>query len=192
MAARRMLYPTLALAAAAIAGTPGCEGREQAPPAATHDVVAPMAMVAAPASDPEIARWLDGLKAATAPFRDTAVAAAAGWSTKITGCLAMPDSGGMGLHFGNTKLIDGEVQQFKPELLVYAPVAGGGLRLVAVEYIVPFSIRPPDARPPKLHGVEFHRNFTFNLWALHAWIWQPNPRGVFANWNPEVSCNAAR
>jgi len=23
---------------------------------------------------------------------------------------------------------------------------------------------------------------------LHAWIWEDNPKGVFAQYNPEVSC----
>ena len=23
---------------------------------------------------------------------------------------------------------------------------------------------------------------------MHAWVWKPNPAGMFADWNPEVSC----
>jgi hypothetical protein len=28
------------------------------------------------------------------------------------------------------------------------------------------------------------------FYALHAWVWQDNPDGVFANFNPDVSCEA--
>jgi hypothetical protein len=26
------------------------------------------------------------------------------------------------------------------------------------------------------------------FYILHAWIWQTNPSGMFAHWNPEVTC----
>ena len=24
--------------------------------------------------------------------------------------------------------------------------------------------------------------------ALHVWAWEPNPHGMFVDWNPKVSC----
>jgi hypothetical protein len=27
-----------------------------------------------------------------------------------------------------------------------------------------------------------------DFYELHAWIWKGNPRGVFDDWNPTVSC----
>ena len=27
-----------------------------------------------------------------------------------------------------------------------------------------------------------------NWYIAHAWIWKHNPAGMFADWNPEVSC----
>jgi hypothetical protein len=53
----------------------------------------------------------------------------------------------------------------------------------------------PDGRPT-LFGVPFDSNdgSRYGLppfWALHAWIWKPNPTdptGIFAPWNPRVSC----
>lgn len=27
------------------------------------------------------------------------------------------------------------------------------------------------------------------FYLMHAWIWRPNPAGMFADWNPEVSCS---
>ena len=61
------------------------------------------------------------------------------------------------------------------------------LRLVAVEYIVPFTAWT-DPDPPVLHGLVFHANQTFQVWALHAWVFHHNPSGMFADWNPDVSC----
>ena len=142
--------------------------------------------------NPEVARWLAGLRAATAAFHDVATAARAGWSARITDCMALPDSGGMGFHYANNGLIDGTLQERKPELLVYAPRRDGSLALVAVEYIVPFAVRPADGPPPVLHGIPLHRNDVFGLWVLHAWVWKHNPAGIFADWNPDVSCAFAR
>ena len=41
---------------------------------------------------------------------------------------------------------------------------------------------------PILFGQQFQRNETFQLWGLHAWVWEENPSGIFANWNPRVTC----
>ena len=48
--------------------------------------------------------------------------------------------------------------------------------------------------PPSLFGQTF--NFTPSpnryglppFYSLHAWIWKHNPSGMFAPWNPNVSC----
>lgn len=188
--------PVAGVAVVLLFAAAGCDARGGDPVAAVRPSLAPAADTAALSNpnaltqNPEIARWLAGLKAATAPFHDLATAGRAGWNARITDCMAMPDSGGMGFHYANTALIDATPQQFAPELLVYAPRAGR-LQLVAVEYIVPFTFRPADGEPPALHGVRFHQNFAFGLWILHAWVWKHNPAGVFADWNPDVSCPAA-
>ena len=63
----------------------------------------------------------------------------------ITGCIAHPTAGTMGYHYFNKELIDDlVVDALKPEGLVYAPGADGGLKLVAVEYVVP--VLPPTRR----------------------------------------------
>jgi hypothetical protein len=64
------------------------------------------------------------------------------------------------------------------------------LELVPVEYVVPFAIRADDQTPPILLGQEFRRNYTFDVWALHAWAWRDNSSGVFSDWNPDISCEA--
>ncbi|MGH7447662.1 MAG: hypothetical protein ACREK1_03350 [Longimicrobiales bacterium] len=140
---------------------------------------------------PEVSRWLAGLKQATARFHDIAAAVEAGWSAQITECMELPGTGGMGYHYGNVGLIDAVAEEFAPELLVYEPQKNGRKRLVAVEYIIPFDAWTETAAP-SLHGVDFHRNEVFGLWVLHAWVWKHNPAGIFADWNPNVSCAFAQ
>src|SRR5688500_14831936 len=86
----------------------------------------------------EAHRDIARLRDLTAPFQRFESAAAAGWGAQITGCFSDPTLGGMGFHYGNVDLIDGTVDVLEPELLLYEPQKNGRLRLVAVEYIVPF------------------------------------------------------
>ena len=130
---------------------------------------------------------LNRLRDRLAPFKRFQAAKDAGWSAEITACMADPNLGGMGFHYGNPALIDGTVTLQDPELLLYEPQQGGGLRLVAVEYIVPFDAWT-HAEPPRLLGQEFKRNEEFQLWGLHVWLWRHNPSGRFADWNPHVHC----
>ena len=75
----------------------------------------------------------------------------------------------------------------RPEVLLYERQPDKSMQLVGVEYIVPFTAWT-DANPPTLLGQTFVRNLTFNVWALHAWVWRANPRGIFSDWNPNVHC----
>jgi len=135
-------------------------------------------------------RDLATLRRVTAPFHEFSNAAAAGWSTKITSCMTDPaGAGGMGFHYGNTALIDGSVSVDAPELLLYEPQKNGRLRLVAVEYIIPYTAHARSDAPPVLFGQPFKQNDTFQLWGLHAWVWKHNPSGMFADWNPDVNCD---
>jgi hypothetical protein len=132
---------------------------------------------------------LAALRRVTATFHDFATAAAAGWSAQITPCMTDPaGAGGMGFHYGNPALIDGSASVEEPELLLYEPERNGRLRLVAVEYIIPYTAHSRSATPPELFGQQFKQNDTFQLWGLHAWVWEHNPSGVFADWNPRVTC----
>ena len=157
----------------------------------TTDTTAPSATdqlaAGASASRATVQQQLARLRQVTASFHDINAAGAAGWSAKITDCMAS-DSGGMGFHYGNTNLIDGTVRVEQPELLLYEPEKNGKMGLVAVEYIIPYTAHARDAEPPVLFGQKFSRNDTFQLWGLHAWVWRENPSGMFANWNPRVTC----
>ena len=130
------------------------------------------------------------LRERTAQFHRFEVAEQAGWGARITGCFDNAQLGGMGFHYGNPALIDGTVDALQPELLLYEPQKNGRLALVAVEYIVPFGAWTGSA-PPQLYGQTFHRNEGFGLWVLHVWHFRGNPRGIFADWNPNVTCTYA-
>jgi len=129
------------------------------------------------------------LRRVTAPFHEFDEASEAGWSAQITPCMTDPGgAGGMGFHYGNVGLINGTASVDKPQLLLYEPEQNGRLRLVAVEYIIPYSFVPRSADPPVLFNQKFAQVDAFQLWGLHAWVWKENPSGIFAPWNPTVNC----
>lgn len=139
----------------------------------------------------DVRQDLAALRQVTARYHRPEAAAADGWSAQITPCMTDPAGmGGMGFHYGNPSLIDGSVRADSPELLLYEPDEHGRLRLVAVEYIVPLSAWT-SPQPPRLFDRDFRVNEAFQVWALHAWVWKENPSGMFADWNPNVSCPTA-
>ena len=97
----------------------------------------------------------------------------------------------MGWHFVNVAYVDATVEVLKPEVVIYEPEKNGDLRLVGVEYIIPFTILPSTASPPSLMGQQFVLNFGDQVWMLHVWVWRHNHDGMFASWNPSVSCRYA-
>jgi hypothetical protein len=135
---------------------------------------------------------LGAVRAATAKFRKTEVAQAAGWDLVpgLDHCFENPGVGAMGYHYINTNLLDTSLDPLKPEAMVYASVKKGKLKLAAVEYIVPADAWDGEGNPepPSLHGQSFHLNESLGVYVLHAWIWRHNPAGLFEDWNPKVSC----
>lgn len=130
---------------------------------------------------------LRSLRRATAPFHDLDAAKAAGYSTKVTDCYENLPVGAMGSHYGDVNLFDATLEVTKPEVLLFERKSGGKMQLVGVEYIVPWTAWTAND-PPELLGQTFVRNTTFQVWALHVWIWKTNPRGIFSDWNPNVRC----
>jgi len=126
---------------------------------------------------------LAGARNATAALHDVNAAVAAGYQ-RLLPCFDLPGVGGMGQHYVNTSRLDATVVANQPEALVYE-VNGDRLQLVAIEYIIPWSAWV-SAAPPQLYGRSFTSVTSLHLWALHAWIWRPNPDGMFANYNPNV------
>ncbi|HSK19442.1 MAG TPA: hypothetical protein VK912_09885 [Longimicrobiales bacterium] len=138
----------------------------------------------------EYNKQLADLRRATAPFHNFDKAVEAGWSLQFTPCIMNPtQTAGMGYHYVNQDLADDATLNVnEPEALLYEPDASGKLRLVAVEYIVPFSVHPSTAAPPELFGLQFSRSPAFQVWGLHAWVWKHNSAGMHAGFNPDVSC----
>lgn len=93
----------------------------------------------------------------------------------------------MGWHFMKPSLVDGVFDFRNPEILVYNKNHEGLMELVAVEYAVPISATP-DTAPAGFTGNAdvWDKNTGFGLWLLHAWVWYPNPSGVFNPTNPDV------
>ena len=144
---------------------------------------------------------LAGVRQVTARFHSVDAALEAGYelgyvngagSRIITGCIAHPTAGAMGYHYFNKELVDDlVVDVLKPEALVYTPAPDGGLKLVAVEYVVPGpNSNPPGvSEPPTVFGMEMHILVpAVGFYIMHAWVWSPNPAGMFEDWNPEVTC----
>lgn len=138
----------------------------------------------------------DGPKNSTAQFHDVDEAIEAGYTVTVFDkaglrCIAQPGEGAMGIHLLNPSLLDGTIEADKPELLVYERRNDGSLKLVALEYLIFQSLS--NGRP-SLFGKEFDEIKADNRygipasWALHAWIWKPNPSGLLYAWNPRVDC----
>jgi len=87
------------------------------------------------------------------------------------------------------RLTDGVINPEKPDALIYEP-SDKGLKLVGVEFAIPFVLWPQPT-PPQLLGTTFQREDEFGVFALHAWVWRRNPNGIFAETNPRVTCSGA-
>jgi hypothetical protein len=177
-----VLIPTVAFAGGDAAGED----------AAVHDHAAHNA-----ALQDELAR----VRRVTARFHDLDAALEAGYELGwvngsgnriITGCVAHPTAGAMGYHYFNKELMDDlAVDVLKPEVLVYASGPNGQRKLVAVEWVArgPNSNPPGVSEPPSVLGMQMHILVpAVGFYLMHAWVWKPNPAGMFADFNPEVTC----
>ncbi len=147
-------------------------------------------MLVMPAASAQGQSGLSEARQGTAAFHKVSHAEAAGYGSTLNtlGCFEKPGVGGMGLHYLNGDLlVDPSVDPATPEALVYEMDADGSLKLVGLEYIVLASDVPDPTNPPALFGHHFHPHPVLPLYVLHAWIWQPNPMGMFEDWNPRVA-----
>lgn len=161
--------------------------------AASAIAILTVSLVTASPSDLQIAR------ANSARFNSVDQATAAGYGLLPEGaplheCIAATDgSGAMGLHYINGGLLDGSLDPANPEALVYAPDGHGNLRLAALEYVV-FEADWTGGGVPTLFGQELMYTPSPNryeipaFYALHVWLWNSNPSGIFMPFNPDVSC----
>lgn len=134
------------------------------------------------------------VRQATAVFGDVAEAHSAGYGL-FHGCVAGPQGGAMGVHLVNGDLVgDGQLDAARPEALLYEE-KNGQMRLVAVEFVVIAEAwHAANEAPPVLMGQLFNYVGAPNrygipaFYELHVWAWKHNPSGLFADWNPTVSC----
>lgn len=125
--------------------------------------------------------------------------------------------GAMGVHYFRPDLlgisappnprVDGNgthTDFLKPGILIYEPQADGSLKLVAVENLV-FQKSWHAAGhkgPPAFHGVQYddmkdnpatkidEAHMFMPHYDRHVWLYRKNPNGMFAQFNPNVSCAA--
>jgi hypothetical protein len=139
---------------------------------------------------------LQAAKAASAKYHSLEEAVRDGFSGEHEPCVESPD-GGMGIHHVNRSLIgDRELSPTRPEILLYQPDEGGKLTLVGLEWMVFDADQDlsTDADRPSLFGHPFDGPMPGHApgmpihYDLHVWLWQDNPSGLFAPFNPSLSC----
>lgn len=104
---------------------------------------------------------------------------------------------GMGYHFLNPQRV-GSTDPTAPTVVVYGVGDDGDLVLGAVEWIVPkalgFEENPPDLfdHDDGAEAAGWEEDSPFDgVWALHAWVHNPNPDGVFNPTNPREQFHPA-
>jgi hypothetical protein len=140
------------------------------------------------------ATLIETVRRATERFQNVEEAMAAGYVDSLV-CVSGLEEGAMGVHFGNGALLgDSVLDAERPEILVYEP-KHGQLHLVAVEYVVDAAAWDANnPTTPSLLGQLFHYGGSPNrygvppVYELHVWAWKHNPNGMFADWNPKVTC----
>jgi hypothetical protein len=127
--------------------------------------------------------------------------------------------GAMGVHYFRADLLgvtappsprvngDGAHTDFRlPSILIYEPQADGSLELVAVENLVFRQAWHANGHVerPSFHGVPYDAMSDDPATAIdeahmfephydrHVWIYRDNPNGIFAPFNPAVSCEHHR
>ena len=92
-----------------------------------------------------------------------------------------------------------------PAILIYEPQTDGSLELVAVENLVFESAwrAAGNTEPPSFHGRPYERmaddpsteideaHMFEPHYDRHVWVFRDNPNGVFAPFNPNVTCPTA-
>jgi hypothetical protein len=141
----------------------------------------------------ECLKQLAAARAATAKYHLESRALADGY-VPVSPCVAVPGLGAMGIHYANFSLMDGRVDPARPELLLYLPDQNGRRQLVGVEYFVPAAA---VTTAPTLFGKTFdgpmpgHGPGEPVHYDLHVWLWSHNPAGMFAQFNPKLTCPPA-
>ncbi len=149
--------------------------------------------------DPVVLADLARVREATAKYRDVNAALADGY-VRASDCASDPQLGGMGIHYINSqRMADPAINILKPEMLLYVQ-ENGRIKLLGVEYYYGIGApNDPIPEPAPLAPVVLGHTLNGPMrghWLgepphfdLHVWVWQENPSGMFAQYNPTVKCN---
>jgi hypothetical protein len=165
-------------------------------PAAPSGIAA-AATAATSSAAPNEGALLAEVRAGTARYQRVDAALADGY-VRAASC-ATSVFGGKGYTYQNSALFDGIIDPSAPEMLNYEPAENGRLRLVSVTFLVPASAWDPfHASPPTLGDQAFlDRRLAGSFgpgvahYALFVSVWRNNPRGMYDQYNPNVSCDFA-
>lgn len=125
------------------------------------------------------------------------------------------DRGAMGVHYVRMDLLGiagppdprvggtGTHTDFlTPSILIYEPQPDGSMELVAVENLAFADAweAAGNSEPPSFHGVPYdymeddpetdadEAHMFEPHWDRHVWLYRENPNGLFAQFNPNVTC----
>jgi hypothetical protein len=139
--------------------------------------------------------WRD-VRAAVARYHSFQHAERDGYTVAGEPCVSSPD-GTMGIHAINPALMaDATIDPLRPEILLYVAKANGKLELVGVEYWMADAdgdLTTDDDRPSVLGQaldgpMPGHNPVMPVHYDLHVWLVAENPTGLFAPFNPAISC----
>lgn len=178
-------------------------------------LVAPAASAEVPRTQPDQA--LQQLARQLEPYRNVAYAVSQGY-VQASGCESNPTLGTMGYHYVNPRLlgltgpVNGRINGTgtytgvePPAILLYVPDGQGGLRLAGIEMLVfAAAWNAANAHPPMYRGREYNymvddpatttRDEAHGFmphYDLHIWLFDHNPSGLYAQWNPALSCSTS-
>ena len=170
---RRRVAPVLVTAAIL-----GCAGHSRTTTSPTNG------------SDPVVVDGVARLRNATRSFRVLDAAVAAGYPRQVADCIVHERHGAMGYHHVNRSYVDDKLEPERPEILLYERRPDGSYKLNGAEFILPFRFYSRDSVAPVFMGQKLSREDNLKYWYLHVWAWTENPDGLFANFNPDVTCAA--
>ncbi len=209
---RALRTPLLVLGGVLLLGGAACEGTPTADPledtvalafaahggdhAAHLGAARGQAVGQAGGQAPDLAR----MRAGTAEYQRFERAVADGFvdPSEELECVAHPALGGMGIHFVNFERYGTlPIDPSRPEILLYEPRPNGTMKLVGVEFAVNAEAwyAAGNTAPPSVAGVPYDppnpeagNPLVRSSYTLHVWTWEHNPGGMFAPFNPRVSC----
>ena len=139
--------------------------------------------------------WRD-VRAAVARYHSFQQAERDGYTVAGEPCVSSPD-GTMGIHAINPSLMaDDTIDPLRPEILLYVAKGNGKLELVGIEYwkadadgdLATDDDRPSVLGQPVDGPMPGHNPVMPVHYDLHVWLAAENPSGLFAPFNPAITC----